>query len=338
MGGFYCPSLAIIMIKLENVSKVFFDGKSSVHALHDVSLEVGTGQIYGVVGTSGAGKSTLIRCVNRLEIPERGRIWVDGQDITALDDASLRKARQGMGMIFQQFNLLSQRTSAENIAYPLEIAGFSKTEREARVKELLNLVSLEDKANSYPAQLSGGQKQRVGIARALANHPKILLSDEATSALDPATTDSILELLLDLNQKLGLTILLITHQMDVVKKVCDHVAILENGYLQESGAIFDLIAEPQSRLSKAFFPPIQESLTDPEAIQAAITFIGDAADEPILASMMREFEVDVNFLGGNIQQIGKRRVGQLQVELKGKQIAESLSFLQERGLRVEVKK
>lgn len=326
------------MIKLEKVSKSFNNGKAAVHALHAISLEVGAGQIYGVVGTSGAGKSTLIRCVNRLEVPESGRIWVDGEEITALDPAALRKARQGMGMIFQQFNLLSQRTSAENIAYPLEIAGIPKTERDGRVKELLNLVGLENKADAYPAQLSGGQKQRVGIARALANHPKVLLSDEATSALDPTTTDSILELLVDLNQKLGLTILLITHQMEVVKKVCDHVAILENGYLLESGAIFDLIADPSSRLSKAFFPPIQEVLLDPSAIQAAITFLGDAADEPILASMIRKFQVEVNFLGGNIQQIGKRRVGQLQVELKGDQVPEALTYLQQRGLRVEVRK
>ena len=325
------------MIKLEKVSKSFVDGKSTVHALHDVSLEVGAGQIYGVVGTSGAGKSTLIRCVNRLEVPESGRIWVDGEEITALNARALLKARQGMGMIFQQFNLLSQRTSAENIAYPLEIAGVSKSDRDARVKELLNLVGLKSKADTYPAQLSGGQKQRVGIARALANHPKVLLSDEATSALDPTTTDSILELLVDLNQKLGLTILLITHQMEVVKKVCDHVAILENGYLLESGAIFDLIADPHSHLSKAFFPPIQEALLDQEAIQAAITFLGDAADQPILASMMRKFEVDVNFLGGNIQQIGRRRVGQLQVELKGEQVPQALAYLQEEGLRVEVR-
>ena len=326
------------MIKLDKISKSFNDGKAAVHALHAISLEVGAGQIYGVVGTSGAGKSTLIRCVNRLEVPESGRIWVDGEEITALDPAALRKARQGMGMIFQQFNLLSQRTSAENIAYPLEIAGIPKTERDGRVKELLNLVGLENKADAYPAQLSGGQKQRVGIARALANHPKVLLSDEATSALDPTTTDSILELLVDLNQKLGLTILLITHQMEVVKKVCDHVAILENGYLMESGSISDLIADPSSRLSKAFFPPIQEVLLDPSAIQAAITFLGDAADEPILASMMRKFDVDVNFLGGNIQQIGRRRVGQLQVELKGDQVPEALTYLQQRGLRVEVRK
>ena len=326
------------MIKLDKVSKSFNNGKAAVHALHAISLEVGAGQIYGVVGTSGAGKSTLIRCVNRLEVPESGRIWVDGEEITALDPAALRKARQGMGMIFQQFNLLSQRTSAENIAYPLEIAGIPKTERDGRVKELLNLVGLENKADAYPAQLSGGQKQRVGIARALANHPKVLLSDEATSALDPTSTDSILELLVDLNQKLGLTILLITHQMEVVKKVCDHVASLENGYLLESGAIFDLIADPSSRLSKAFFPPIQEVLLDPSAIQAAITFLGDAADEPILASMIRKFQVEVNFLGGNIQQIGKRRVGQLQVELKGDQVPEALTYLQQRGLRVEVRK
>ncbi|MEL7626411.1 MAG: ATP-binding cassette domain-containing protein [Anaerolineaceae bacterium] len=326
------------MIKIENVSKSFIDKKSAVHALHDVSLEVGKGQIYGVVGKSGAGKSTLIRCVNRLEVPDQGRIWVDGEEITALDADSLRKARQKIGMIFQQFNLPAQRTSSENIAYPLEIAGIPKPERDARVKELLSLVGLENKADAYPAQLSGGQKQRVGIARALANHPKVLLSDEATSALDPATTDSILELLADLNRKLGLTILLITHQMEVVKKVCDHVAILENGYLVESGSILELIGDPLSHLSKAFFPPIQEELLDPLATQAAITFLGKAADEPILASMMRKFEVEVNFLGGNIQQIGKYRVGQLQVEFKGPETKEALTYLEDKGLRVEVRK
>lgn len=325
------------MIKLEKVSKSFTDGKSAVHALHDVSLEVGVGQIFGVVGTSGAGKSTLIRCVNRLEVPESGRIWVDGEEITGLDQTSLRQARQKIGMIFQQFNLFSQRSCAENIAFPLEVAGYSKQAREERVVELLKLVGLEDKANAYPAQLSGGQKQRVGIARAIANHPKVLLSDEATSALDPTTTNAILELLVDLNQKLGLTILLITHQMEVVKKVCDHVAILEQGFLQESGQIIDLITDPHSHLSKALFPPIQTTILDPHALQAAITFLGEAANEPVLASMLRNFDVDVNFLGGSIQQIGKQRVGQLQVELTGKETAEALAYLQGRGLRVEVR-
>ena len=205
------------MIKLENVSKTFGRGVDEVHALHNISLDIGRGQIYGVVGASGAGKSTLIRCVNRLEEPDNGAVWVDGEEITALRGEGLRQARRKMGMIFQQFNLLSQRTCAENIAFPLEVAGVSKSNRKRRVQDLLTLVGLEDKARAYPAQLSGGQKQRVGIARAIANNPKVLLSDEATSALDPATTDSILELLKDLNQRLGLTILLITHQMEVVK-------------------------------------------------------------------------------------------------------------------------
>ena len=324
------------MIKLENVTKTFGAGTDEVHALYDVSLEIAQGQIYGVVGASGAGKSTLIRCVNRLEEPDSGSVWVDGDEITALTGEGLRHARRKMGMIFQQFNLLSQRTTAENIAYPLEIAGVQKEEREKRVCELLTLVGLEDKARAYPAQLSGGQKQRVGIARAIANNPKVLLSDEATSALDPGTTDSILDLLKDLNLRLGLTIMLITHQMDVVKKICDHAALLEDGQLMESGAISDLIADPLSRLSRAFFPPVMDVPRDLRAIQAAITFLGDSADEPILANLVRKFDVDVNILGGSIQEIGGKRVGQLQVEIKGEQMETALRYLRELGLRVEV--
>jgi len=324
------------MIKLENVSKTFGRGVDEVHALHNISLDIGRGQIYGVVGASGAGKSTLIRCVNRLEEPDNGAVWVDGEEITALQGEGLRQARRKMGMIFQQFNLLSQRTCAENIAFPLEVAGVSKSNRKRRVQDLLTLVGLEDKARAYPAQLSGGQKQRVGIARAIANNPKVLLSDEATSALDPATTDSILELLKDLNQRLGLTILLITHQMEVVKKICDHAALLENGRLVESGSISNLISNPLSRLSRAFFPPIVEVPKDSTAVQAAITFIGGVADEPILAKLVRRFDVDVNILGGSIQEIGGKRVGQLQVEFKGDQMIATLEYLRGLGLRVEV--
>lgn len=324
------------MIRLEHVTKTFGSGADEVHALHDISLEIEKGQIYGVVGASGAGKSTLIRCVNRLEEPDSGKVWVDGEEITALQSEGLRQARRKMGMIFQQFNLLSQRTCAENIAYPLEVAGVPKPERERRVQQLLELVGLEDKARAYPAQLSGGQKQRVGIARAIANNPKVLLSDEATSALDPGTTDSILNLLKDLNQRLGLTILLITHQMEVVKKICDHTALLENGCLVEAGAISDLIANPLSRLSRAFFPPIVDVPKDPTALQAAITFLGGAADEPILANLVRRFDLDVNILGGSIQEISGRRVGQLQVEIKGDQMIPALDYLQGLGLRVEV--
>lgn len=212
-----------------------------------------------------------------------------------------------------------------------------KVEREKRVAQLLELVGLTDKADAYPAQLSGGQKQRVGIARALATEPAVLLCDEATSALDPANTQSILELLKDLNKRLGLTILLIIHEMEVVKQICDHVAILEDGRVVEQGSICDLIADPGSLLSQAFFPPIEEAHTSTDATWAAITFIGESADEPMLTSLVRKFNVDVNILGGSIQSIGGKRVGQLQVELKGEQTPEAIAHLRGQGLRVEVR-
>lgn len=325
------------MISLKNVSKSFGSGANAVHALHGVSLEVGRGQIFGVVGASGAGKSTLIRCVNLLERPDTGVVEVDGQVITALPEAELRAARQRIGMIFQLFNLLSSRTVAQNVSFPLEITGMEKLEREKRVAQLLELVGLTDKADAYPAQLSGGQKQRVGIARALATEPAVLLCDEATSALDPTNTQSILALLKDLNARLGLTILLITHEMEVVKQICDHVAILEDGRVVEQGSISDLIADPGSLLSQAFFPPIEEAHTSTDATWAAITFIGESADEPMLTSLVRKFNVDVNILGGSIQSIGGQRVGQLQVELKGEQTPEAIAHLRGQGLRVEVR-
>lgn len=325
------------MISLKNVSKSFGSGTNAVHALHGVSLEVGRGQIFGVVGASGAGKSTLIRCVNLLERPDTGVVEVDGQVITALPEAELRAARQRIGMIFQLFNLLSSRTVAQNVSFPLEITGMEKLEREKRVAQLLELVGLTDKVDAYPAQLSGGQKQRVGIARALATEPAVLLCDEATSALDPTNTQSILALLKDLNARLGLTILLITHEMEVVKQICDHVAILEDGRVVEQGSISDLIADPGSLLSQAFFPPIEEAHTSMDATWAAITFIGESADEPMLTSLVRNFNVDVNILGGSIQSIGGQRVGQLQVELKGEQTPEAIAHLRGQGLRVEVR-
>lgn len=325
------------MISLKNVSKSFGSGTNAVHALHGVSLEVGRGQIFGVVGASGAGKSTLIRCVNLLERPDTGVVEVDGQVITALPEAELRAARQRIGMIFQLFNLLSSRTVAQNVSFPLEITGMEKVEREKRVAQLLELVGLTDKADAYPTQLSGGQKQRVGIARALATEPAVLLCDEATSALDPTNTQSILALLKDLNARLGLTILLITHEMEVVKQICDHVAILEDGRVVEQGSISDLIADPGSLLSQAFFPPIEEAHTSTDATWAAITFIGESADEPMLTSLVRNFKVDVNILGGSIQSIGGQRVGQLQVELKGEQTPEAIAHLRGQGLRVEVR-
>lgn len=240
-------------------------------------------------------------------------------------------------MIFQHFNLLSSRTVSGNIAFPLEILGVSLPDRAKRVAELLNLVGLGDKADVYPAQLSGGQKQRVGIARALATEPKVLLSDEATSALDPQTTNSILNLLKDLNQRLGLTILLITHEMNVVKQICEAAAVLENGQIVEQGKVLDLAARPGSRLSRAFFPLVDEAPVLAGATQVNLTFIGSTADEPVLASLVRKFDVDVNIVGGSIQTIGGKRMGQLQVEIAGAQTRAALAHLRSIGLQVEVR-
>ena len=324
------------MITIEHVRKIYGRAPNEVVALDNVNLEVPKGEIFGVLGQSGAGKSTLIRCVNLLERPTSGRILVNGQEITALSGGELRKARQRIGMIFQQFNLLSSRTVAANVAFPLELMGMSKAKRQARVLELLSLVGLEDKANAYPAQLSGGQKQRVGIARALANSPDILLSDEATSALDPQTTHAILDLLRDLNQRMGLTILLITHEMNVVRQICHQVAILEGGTIVEQGRVSQLAAQPSSRLAQALFPRPQSYNARPGATLVTITFAGDSASEPVFSTLARRFMLDVNILSGNIEAIGDERIGQLQAEFSGEQVAPALAYLRELGLHVEV--
>ena len=325
-----------MLIEIRHLSKTYALQAGSVHALNDVSLEVQAGQIFGVVGPSGAGKSTLIRCANLLERPSSGEVIVDGNDLTRLSPAELRKMRRRIGMIFQHFNLLSSRTVAGNVAFPLEIAGYEPKKIKGRVRDLLEMVGLSDKTQAYPRQLSGGQKQRVGIARALANEPKILLSDEATSALDAQNTASILSLLKDLNQRLGLTILLITHEMEVVKEVCDHVAVLQAGRMVEQGSIDQLIADPESALSRAFFPPMEVLPAAPDATTATITFIGETADQPILARLARQFDVDVNILAGNIQTFNGKRVGRLQVQISGAQTEQALAHLKSLGLRVEV--
>lgn len=241
------------MIKLSNITKVFHQGTRTIQALNNVSLHVPAGQIYGVIGASGAGKSTLIRCVNLLERPTEGSVLVDGQELTTLSESELTKARRQIGMIFQHFNLLSSRTVFGNVALPLELDNTPKDEIKRRVTELLSLVGLGDKHDSYPSNLSGGQKQRVAIARALASNPKVLLCDEATSALDPATTRSILELLKDINRRLGLTILLITHEMDVVKRICDCVAVISNGELIEQDTVSEVFSHPKRRWRRSLF-------------------------------------------------------------------------------------
>jgi D-methionine transport system ATP-binding protein len=240
------------MITIQGLSKTFETVDGKVYALKNINLQIEAGDIFGVIGFSGAGKSTLIRCLNRLEEPDGGIIRIGGQEITALNKQQLREARKRIGMIFQHFNLFDSKTVFENIAFPLEVAGLPKHQIRGRVEELLELVELTEKKSAYPCQLSGGQKQRVGIARALANNPEVLLSDEATSALDPKTTYSILELLRNINQKLNLTIVLITHEMDVLRRICNHVAVIEDGTITEMGAVKDLFAHPQTDTTRLF--------------------------------------------------------------------------------------
>ncbi|RJL32438.1 methionine ABC transporter ATP-binding protein [Bailinhaonella thermotolerans] len=318
------------MIRLSGLRKVYGSRGREVVALDGVDLHVREGEVFGVLGRSGAGKSTLLRCVNLLERPTAGTVHVDGREMTSLSSGELRLARQGIGMIHQHFALLSSRTVAGNVAFPLEVMGVPAAERDRRVAELLDLVELGDKAGAYPAQLSGGQKQRVGIARALAGRPKVLLSDEATSALDPQTTASILGLLRRLNRELGLTVLLITHEMNVVKSVCDSAAIMREGRIVESGELPALIATPGSELTRELFP-----LPEAAPGMVTITFVGQA-DEPVVSELVRKFDVDVNIIGGSLETIGGRPMGRLRVELTGGGSADALAYLRDRGLLVDV--
>ena len=325
------------MISLHNVSKTFGDGARTVVALDDVSLEVSRGEIFGVVGQSGAGKSTLIRTVNLLERPDSGSVVVDGVDLTAIGPGQLRIARQKIGMIFQHFNLLSSRTVRGNVELALEVTGAERRERRRRADEILDLVGLADKAESYANQLSGGQKQRVGIARALAAEPTVLLSDEATSALDPETTRSILELIRTINEQLGLTVLLITHEMDVVKTICDSAALLERGRIVEQGRLVELISRPGSRLAGDLFPlgavppHVGNTVID-------ITFSGGSADRPVIAQLARTHGLDVSILGAVIETIGGNQAGRTRLELPGSAEANAAAIadLRSQGLLVEV--
>lgn len=326
--------LGATVIDLKALRKVYRQASREVVALDGVDLHVRQGEIFGVLGQSGAGKSTLIRCVNLLERPTAGTVIVAGQELTALPAAGLREARQQIGMIFQHFNLLNSRTVAENVALPLEITGQNHVARAARVRDLLQLVGLADKADAYPSQLSGGQKQRVGIARALAVEPKVLLSDEATSALDPQTTQSILDLLKDLNQRLGLTILLITHELNVVKRICDSIAVMSAGRIVERGPVVEVL----TRTGALATPPVELDTVRPNSAIVTITFSGDAANQPVITRLARTFDLDINILSGNIETIGHSRVGQLQVELLGDQhkLTPALRYLHEQGLSLEV--
>ncbi|MEU9603842.1 ATP-binding cassette domain-containing protein [Streptomyces sp. NPDC048057] len=331
------------MITTTGLTKVYRSRGREVTALDGVDLHVKEGEVYGVIGQSGAGKSSLIRCVNLLERPTSGTVTVDGRDLTALAGKGpragreLREARSRIGMVFQHFNLLSSRTVQENVELPLEILGLSRRERGRKALELLDLVGLDDKARSYPSQLSGGQKQRVGIARALAGDPKVLLSDEATSALDPETTRSILHLLRDLNRRLGLTVLLITHEMDVVKSVCDSAALMEHGRVVESGTVGELLATPGSELATALFP-VSGRASGADRTVVDVTFHGDAATQPVISQLSRTYNIDISILGAAMDTVGGKQVGRMRIELPGRfdENVVPVGFLREQGLQVDV--
>ncbi|MFS0879071.1 methionine ABC transporter ATP-binding protein [Metabacillus niabensis] len=334
------------MITLENVNKVYHTKSGEVKAVNNVNLEIEKGEIFGVIGYSGAGKSSLIRLLNGLERPTSGNITVAGKRIDSIRGAELRKARLEISMIFQHFNLLWSRTVRENISFPLEIAGVKKLERKRRVDELIKLVGLEGREDSYPSQLSGGQKQRVGIARALANNPKVLLCDEATSALDPQTTDSILDLLVDINKRLGLTIVLITHEMHVIRKICNRVAVIEAGSIVEQGEVLELFKNPQQPITKRFLnqdnepeETIEQLLEHyPDGKVIKLSFIGDSTEQPLITNLVRQFDINVNILQGKISQTQNGAYGTLFVQLQGEEaiINQAIAFIKENKIGVEV--
>ena len=331
------------MIEFQQLHKSYAVDGRAVTALHPLDLKIEAGEVFGIIGHSGAGKSTLIRLINRLEEPSGGRVLIDGQDATALDAAGLRALRRQVGMIFQHFNLLSARTVAGNVAFPLELAGMAQAQIDARVAELLRTVGLEAHAGKYPAQLSGGQKQRVGIARALATGPKILLCDEATSALDPQTTASVLRLLARLNRELGLTIVLITHEMDVIRRVCDRVAVLDAGYMVESGPVTQVFLHPEHPTTRRFVSESEhvdegELHRDHDAVEGRIvrlTFLGDGTYEPLLGRIARDTGVDYNILSGRIDRIKDTPYGQLTVALVGGDQSAAQAGFTRAGVHVE---
>ena len=309
------------MITLEKVNKVYSNG---LHAVKDVSLKVNKGDIFGIIGLSGAGKSSLIRLINRLEEPTSGKIFINGENVLEFNKKQLLERRKKIGMIFQHFNLLSSRTVEENVAFALEIANWNKNEIKERVTMLLDIVGLSDKAKYYPSQLSGGQKQRVSIARALANNPDILLSDEATSALDPKTTKSILELVKKIQQKYSLTVVMITHQMEVVKEVCNRVAIMSDGRIVEEGGVHHIFADPKNEITKELISYVhQQTDTEIDYLHhrgkkiVKVKFLGTSTQEPIISKVIKEYGIDISVLGGTIDKLATMNIGHLYLELDG---------------------
>ncbi len=324
-------------IEIRGLCKDYPIPGGEVHALSNISLTIDKGDIYGIIGMSGAGKSTLIRCLNRLDTPTDGQIFIDGENILAMSKQQLRQTRRRMAMIFQQFNLLMQKSVARNVRYPLEIAGVPKKQANERVIELLKIVGLEDKASAYPAQLSGGQKQRVAIARALASDPEMLLCDEATSALDPMTTQSILSLLQKINRELGITVVLITHEMAVIRQICNKVAILDGGKLAEQGTVDDVFMHTKSAAGRRLFGilPEQEEIPPQPAIR--IVFYGEAAEKPIISKLVKDCGLDVNILSADIRQLNQKAYGQMLIARPQdpEDVKRVMEYLALEGLTVE---
>lgn len=339
------------MIRLEDIVVEFKGRDRNIRAVNNVNLNIERGDVYGIVGFSGAGKSTLVRTINLLQRPTSGNVYVDGVELNSISEKELRREREKIGMIFQHFNLMSSRTVLGNVLYPLKNSGLSKEEKEKKVEKLLRLVDIYDKKDAYPSQLSGGQKQRVAIARALANDPKILLCDEATSALDPQTTTQILKLLKNLNEELGLTIVIITHEMQVVKEICNKVAVMEHGNVVEEGEIFDIFATPKQDITKGFIQSVNhideqfEQLAKLDATKnlgknkrlIKLVYIGEVSQEPVIAELVQKYGVVSNIIWGNIEVISNKPIGNLAIVMEGeeKNIDSAIKTLVKRGALVE---
>ena len=340
------------MIELTHISKDFASGGRTVHAVQDVSLSIGKGEIFGIIGFSGAGKSTLVRCINLLERPTSGSVTVDGKEMTALSARELRQARKKIGMIFQHFNLMPSRTVFGNVAYPLRGSGLSGEQIADKVHRLLELVGIGDKAEAYPKQLSGGQKQRVAIARALANDPNVLLCDEATSALDPQTTKAILRLLKNLNEKLGITVVIITHEMAVVKEICDRVAVMEHGRVVEQGEVFNVFADPRQEITRSFIHTtsnlrkIEELIEEdspvvqlkPGELIVRLSYIQRNVSEPLISTVSRKFDITLNIIFSDIAIVQNAPIGGTVAIISGEreQITQAIAYLIEKNVGVEV--
>lgn len=324
------------MITVTDLRKVYRQGSRDVVALDGVSMSVPKGSIHGIIGHSGAGKSTLVRCLTLLDRPTSGTVTIDGRELTNVKDSEIRLARRRIGMVFQHANLMDSRTAAANIAHPLELVGTSRKDTEARVAELLSLVGLQDFAGAYPAQLSGGQKQRVGIARALAAQPDVLLCDEPTSALDPRTTDEILDLISELTNRLELTVLIITHEMNVVKRICDSVSLLEAGRVVEHGPLQEVASHLGGRLAKALIP-LPATPPVPGGPVVELLMVGEHATEPVLSGLTRRFDTDVNVLAGSVETLAGERFGRLRVQLDERTDMDAVKdYLAGQGVSVEV--